>query len=190
MILLIDNYDSFTYNLAQYLRMLGENVLVRRNDELERFEVESLEPKLIVISPGPGGPEATGVCREIMDTFYDRIPILGICLGMQTIAAYFGAEVVQASEPVHGKVRLVDHDGKGLFLDLPNPLKVTRYHSLIVEESRLPHCLEVSARSETGEIMGLRHRVYPIFGVQFHPEAYLTEGGLALLKNALEVTYV
>lgn len=187
MILLVDNYDSFTYNLFQYLRALGEDVMVRRNDAVSVGDVESLRPSLIVISPGPGNPGDTGVCREILDTYYEAIPIFGICLGMQTIAARFGANVVPALEPVHGKVRDVTHDGKGVFGGLPNPLRVTRYHSLVVEESSLPECLEVSARSHEGEIMGIRHKEYPVFGVQFHPEAYLTEEGLSLLRNALEV---
>ncbi len=188
MILLIDNYDSFTYNLSQYLRMLGEEVLVRRNDSISLGEIESLKPRLIVISPGPGGPSETGVCIEILDAYRSSIPFLGICLGMQTIASYFGARVIQAREPVHGKVHSITHDGSGLFVGLANPLKVTRYHSLVVEEESLPACLEVSARSEAGEVMGLRHRVYPIFGVQFHPEAYLTESGMDLLRNALEAS--
>lgn len=186
MILLIDNYDSFTYNLSQYLRMLGEKVLVRRNDSLTVDEVRQLSPRLIVISPGPGGPVDTGVCIEILDSLYQEIPFLGICLGMQTIASFFGAGVVEAAEPVHGKVRSIRHDGLGLFRGLSNPLKVTRYHSLVVDESSLPESLEVSALSDTGEIMGIRHKLYPLFGVQFHPEAYLTEEGMALLENALE----
>ncbi len=188
MILLIDNFDSFTYNLSQYLRMLGEEVLVRRNDAISVDEIRSLKPRLIVISPGPGGPAETGVCIEALDAFHQEIPFLGICLGMQAIASFFGGKIVQAAEPMHGKVREISHEAEGLFAGLANPLNVTRYHSLIVEEGSLPDCLEVTARSETQEIMGLRHKVYPIFGVQFHPEAYLTEGGLALLKNALEAS--
>ncbi|MDQ8186459.1 aminodeoxychorismate/anthranilate synthase component II [Pelagicoccus sp. SDUM812002] len=188
MILLIDNFDSFTYNLSQYLRMLGEEVVVRRNDAIDGAEVRKLAPRLIVISPGPGGPADTGKCIEMLDAFHREIPFFGICLGMQTIAAYFGGRIVEATVPVHGKVRRVVHDGKGVFNGLENPLNVTRYHSLIVEEGSLPDSLEVNARSESGEIMGLQHKVYPIFGVQFHPEAYLTEGGLALLRNALEAT--
>ncbi|EDY82102.1 class I glutamine amidotransferase, putative [Verrucomicrobiia bacterium DG1235] len=186
MILLVDNYDSFTYNLFQYLRMLGKEVVVRRNDEVTVDEVRALDPSLIVISPGPGGPKDTGVCMQILDAFHATTPILGICLGMQTIAAYFGGSVEHALAPVHGKVREIQHDGSGLFSGLKNPLRVTRYHSLVVAESSLPSSLEVSARSAEGEIMGIRHRSYPIFGVQFHPEAYLTEQGLELLKNALE----
>lgn len=186
MILLVDNYDSFTYNLSQYLRMLGQDVLVRRNDELDVDEVGGMELSLIVISPGPGGPEATGRCIDLLDAYHKEIPFLGICLGMQTIATYFGGRVVQAEQPVHGKVRPVLHHGRGVFTGLANPLQVTRYHSLVVQERDLPDCLEATARSEIGELMGLRHKVYPISGVQFHPEAYLTGGGMALLKNAVE----
>lgn len=188
MILLIDNYDSFTYNLSQYLRMLGEEVLVKRNDEVTVGYVETLAPQLIVISPGPGGPTDTGACIEIVDVFHKTIPILGICLGMQTIAAYFGSRIIPAIEPVHGKVRTIQHDARGLFYKLSNPLQVTRYHSLVVDEASLSIDLEVSARSAEGEIMGLRHLRYPVFGVQFHPEALLTESGLELLKNALEAS--
>lgn len=188
MILLIDNYDSFTYNLSQYLRMLGEAVEVRRNDSLSVEDVRDLQPRLIVISPGPGGPTEAGKCIEILDAFYEEIPFLGICLGMQVIASFFGGRVVEAIEPVHGKVRSIEHDGRGLFSGLANPLDVTRYHSLVVESESLPECLEVTARSASQEIMGLRHRVYPISGVQFHPEAYLTEGGMALLRNAVEAS--
>lgn len=186
MILLIDNYDSFTYNLSQYLRMLGEEVLVRRNDSISVEEVRELRPRLIVISPGPGGPKNSGVCIDILDAFYQETSFLGICLGMQAVASYFGANIVEAVEPVHGKVRSIRHDGLGLFRGLANPLDVTRYHSLVVDDESLPDSLEVSAWSESGQIMGLRHKLYPIFGVQFHPEAYLTEGGMALLRNALE----
>lgn len=185
MILLVDNYDSFTYNLYQYLRVLGEDVQVKRNDELSADEVRRLAPRLIVLSPGPGGPQDAGVCSAILDTFHREIPVLGICLGMQVIAAYFGAVVCRAIEPVHGKVRTVEHNGGGLFAGLSNPLRVTRYHSLVVDEASLPEVLEVTARSEEGEVMGIRHKWYPVSGVQFHPEAYLTEEGFELLRNAL-----
>lgn len=190
MIYLVDNYDSFTYNLSQYLRMLGEEVRVVRNDALNLEEIEAAQPRLIVISPGPGGPFDTGRCIDLLDAFHKTIPFLGICLGMQTIAHFFGARVVEALEPVHGKVREVRHFGAGVFRGLPNPLLVTRYHSLVVEERGLPDCLEVTARSPEGEVMALSHRMYPISGVQFHPEAYLTQEGLALLRNALEVACV
>jgi len=187
MILLIDNYDSFTYNLYQYLLMLNKEVLVLRNDNVDAEEVERINPELIVISPGPGGPESTGACREIVEIFKGRIPILGICLGMQVIAHVFGARIEEALEPVHGKVKSIRHSGSGLFETLPNPLNVTRYHSLIVERASLPGCLKVDSESETGEIMGLSHERLPIWGVQFHPEALLTEGGIPLLGNALKL---
>lgn len=187
MILMIDNYDSFTYNLYQYIRMLGREVVVRRNDAFVLDEVERLDPELIVISPGPGGPESTGKCLALLERFHERIPVLGICLGMQTIASFFGGRIVKAAEPMHGKVRPIRHVGKGLFRGLANPLRVTRYHSLIVEASSLPEVLVATAWSESGELMGIEHALYPVFGVQFHPEAYLTEGGLPLLENALDL---
>lgn len=185
MILLIDNFDSFTFNLSQYLRMLGTDVEVVRNDAISVPQVAEMQPQLIVISPGPRGPDDTGNCIRILDAYYKTIPFLGICLGMQTIASYFGGRVVRAAAPVHGKVRNVMHEGTGLFKGLKNPLEVTRYHSLVVEEASLPDCLEITARSESGEIMAIQHRLYPISGVQFHPEAYLTEQGLELLGNAI-----
>ena len=187
MIVLIDNYDSFTYNLYQYVRMLGREVVVLRNDAFELDEVAALCPELIIISPGPGGPESTGKCMALLDRFHACIPILGICLGMRTISRFFGGRVVKAQAPVHGKVREVLHDGTGLFRSLPSPLRVTRYHSLAVEAESMPSVLKVTAWSPEREIMGIAHESYPVFGVQFHPEAYLTEGGLKLLKNALEL---
>ena len=186
MILLIDNYDSFTYNLYQYLLMLEKEVLVLRNDNVDAAEVDRIEPELIVVSPGPGGPESTGACRVIVETFKGRIPILGICLGMQVIAHAFGARIEKALEPVHGKVRVIRHSGSGLFESLADPLNVTRYHSLIVERASLPDCLSVDAESDTGEVMALSHKRLPLWGVQFHPEARLTEGGISLLGNALK----
>ncbi len=185
MILLVDNYDSFTYNLFQYLRQLGRETVVARNDALDLAEVARRRPELIVLSPGPGGPESSGVCRALVESMHREVPILGVCLGMQTIAAAFGGSIIRAKQPMHGKVRPVQHDGTGLFAGLPNPLQVTRYHSLVVDEASLPDCLRVTARSEEGEIMGLSHTLYPVSGVQFHPEALLTEGGLQLLGNAL-----
>lgn len=186
MILLIDNYDSFTYNLFQYIRMLGRKTTVLRNDEASVEGVRRLRPEMIVISPGPGGPEATGNCLQLLEELHTEVPFFGVCLGMQTVARFFGGAVTRARAPVHGKVRETLHDGTGLFAGLPNPLRVTRYHSLVVEEASLPTCLEVNARSREGEIMGLRHRRYPICGVQFHPEALLTQGGMDLLRNAME----
>lgn len=188
MILLIDNYDSFTYNLFQYLRMLDRETVVVRSDVIDTGSTRRLDPELIVISPGPGGPESTGNCRELLEAFHQRIPFLGICLGMQTIAQFFGARIIRAGEPMHGKTRATPHNGEGLFRGLPNPLRVTRYHSLVVDPATLPDCLEITAKSEDGEIMGLRHRTYSVSGVQFHPEAYLTENGLELLANALTAT--
>ncbi len=186
MILLIDNYDSFTYNLYQYLLMLNRDVLVLRNDIVDVNTVEKMQPELIVVSPGPGGPESTGACLDVIEAFKERIPILGICLGMQALAHCFGGRIGQALEPVHGKVRSIRHSGVDLFEALPNPLNVTRYHSLIVEKSHFPECLRIDAESETGEIMALSHKRFPIWGVQFHPEAILTEGGMELLANALK----
>lgn len=187
MILLVDNYDSFTYNLFQYLRRLGRETVVARNDALDLRAVVKMRPELIVLSPGPGGPEASGICRTLVESLHGDVPILGVCLGMQTIAVAFGGSIMRAKQPMHGKVRPVQHDGTGLFTGLPNPLQVTRYHSLVVDEARLPECLRVTARSDEGEVMGLSHTVYPVSGVQFHPEALLTEGGLQLLANALPV---
>ncbi len=187
MVLLIDNYDSFTYNIFQYFKILKQKVEVIRNDQLDVPKVESLQPSLIVISPGPGGPEATGKCSMIINAFKNRIPFLGICLGMQTIASCFGAKIVKASEPVHGKIRRARHDSSLLFNGLPNPLQVTRYHSLIVDRDSLPPVLRVTADSDNREIMALQHQDLPLAGVQFHPEALLTEHGLELLANALEL---
>lgn len=183
MILMIDNYDSFTYNLVQYLQMLNQELLVRRNDNITLNEVEELKPDIIVISPGPCSPDQAGTSLSLVDTFKGEIPILGICLGHQTIGQAFGAKVVKAVEPVHGKVHEIIHYDKGVFEGLKNPLKVTRYHSLVLEKETLPSCLQVTAETNTGEIMGIMHRQYAIEGVQFHPEAILTEQGLELLNN-------
>jgi anthranilate synthase/aminodeoxychorismate synthase-like glutamine amidotransferase len=169
MILLIDNYDSFTYNLAQYLGELGYQVDVRRNDTITLDEIATMKPDQIVISPGPGTPDDAGISLDLIQRFYKEIPILGVCLGHQAIGQVFGGKVVRANQPMHGKVSAIEHNQKGLFHNLPSPLTATRYHSLIVQEP-LPDCLEITARSKEVEVMGLRHKEYPVVGVQFHPE--------------------
>ena len=184
MILLVDNYDSFTYNLYQYLAAMGQDVRVVPNDNLDLEAVMERDLEMIVISPGPGGPESTGQCREAIAALGSRVPILGICLGMQTIAHCFGGRVVHADVPMHGKNSDIRHNGMGLFEDLPNPLSATRYHSLVVDRASLPDCFQVDAESTAGEIMALSHRSLPLWGVQFHPEAILTEAGRELLGNA------
>ncbi len=183
MILMIDNYDSFTYNLVQYLKGLGDEVKVVRNDAIKLSEIIDLAPEFIVLSPGPCTPNESGICLEVVQRLSGEIPILGICLGHQTIAQVFGAEVIKAPVPIHGKVFPIKHDGRGVFEGLNNPLKVTRYHSLVVRADNLPKCLEITAKTEDGLIMGLRHSDYLVEGVQFHPEAILTEQGMALLDN-------
>ncbi|WP_213423433.1 anthranilate synthase component II [Bhargavaea massiliensis] len=183
MILVIDNFDSFTFNLVQYLRRIGMEVSVRRNDELTTEDVRKMAPEAILISPGPGNPDTSGVCLEIVRRFHEEIPILGVCLGQQVIARAFGGTVGKGISPVHGKTSPITHDGCGVFAGLPSPLRVARYHSLVVEEKTLPDCLEVSARTAEGEIMAIRHKVFPVEGVQFHPEALLTERGLDMLRN-------
>jgi para-aminobenzoate synthetase component 2 len=187
MILVIDNYDSFTYNLVQYLGELGEEVVVRRNDELALENIEASLPSRILISPGPGRPEAAGISLDLIRDFGGQVPILGVCLGHQAIGQAFGGRVVRASTVVHGKGSEVLHDGKTIFRDLDSPFKAGRYHSLIVERESLPACLEVSAETRDGVIMGLRHREKKIEGVQFHPESILTPEGKKLLKNFLEL---
>ena len=185
MLLLIDNYDSFTYNLFQYLGELGEEVMVVRNDKMSLDEMEKLSPERIVISPGPGTPEQAGISNEVIRHFGAHIPILGVCLGHQCLGYSYGAKVDRAGEIKHGKSSLIHHDGKGLFSGLPNPFSAIRYHSLAVMRDGLPDCLEVSAWTENGLIMGLRHRQYPVEGVQFHPESIMTEVGKDLLRNFL-----
>jgi anthranilate synthase/phosphoribosyltransferase len=186
MILLIDNYDSFTYNLAQYLGELGAQVQVKRNDAVTLAEIAALEPTHIVISPGPGTPDDAGISLDVVERFAPSVPILGVCLGHQVIAQGFGGQVVRAERLMHGKVSPVQHDGRGIFNGVPSPFNATRYHSLIVPEP-LPDGLEVTARTPEGEVMGLRHRQYPTIGVQFHPESILTEHGHELLKGFLEI---
>ena len=183
MLLLIDNYDSFTYNLFQYLSELGEEVMVVRNDKMGLDEMERLSPQRIVISPGPGAPEQAGISNEIVRHFGTRLPILGVCLGHQCIGYSYGARVNHAGEIKHGKSSLIHHDGKELFSGLPNPFPAIRYHSLAVMRDDLPECLEVSAWTGNGLIMGLRHRQFPVEGVQFHPESIMTEVGKDLLRN-------
>jgi anthranilate synthase/aminodeoxychorismate synthase-like glutamine amidotransferase len=185
MLLMIDNYDSFTFNLVQYLGELGVEVRVFRNDELSVQKIEALSPSHIVISPGPCTPDEAGVTLETIERLAGRVPILGVCLGHQAIGQAFGGKVVRAKQVMHGKVSRIVHDGRGVFSEIENNFVATRYHSLVVERDSLPACLEISAESEDGEIMGLRHREAAVEGVQFHPEALLTEHGHRLLKNFL-----
>lgn len=185
MILMIDNFDSFTYNLVQYLQGLEEDVSVFRNDAISLEKIEELAPDCIVISPGPKTPSEAGISMAVIRHFSGKIPILGVCLGHQAIGQTLGARVVKALAPVHGKVHSICHNGSGVFNGLPNPLKVTRYHSLVLERESLPVELEITAWTEEGEIMGIRHLHVPLEGVQFHPEAILTEKGMALLENFL-----
>jgi anthranilate synthase/aminodeoxychorismate synthase-like glutamine amidotransferase len=186
MILMIDNFDSFTYNLVQYFGELGAEVKVVRNNALTLDDIERMRPAQLVVSPGPCTPNEAGISLAAISRFGGAIPILGVCLGHQAIGQAFGGKVVRAKRVMHGKVSSVRHDGKGVFAGLPGGFTATRYHSLAVERGSLPECLEVSAESEEGEIMGLRHRTLPVEGVQFHPEALLTEHGHAMLRNFLE----
>jgi anthranilate synthase component 2 len=186
MILMIDNFDSFTYNLVQYFGELGADVKVVRNNALTLEEIERMAPARIVVSPGPCTPNEAGISLPAIRRFAAAIPVLGVCLGHQAIGQAFGGKVVRAKRVMHGKLSSVRHDGKGVFAGLPASFEVTRYHSLAVERESLPECLEVSAESEDGEIMGLRHRTLPVEGVQFHPEALLTEHGHAMLKNFMQ----
>ena len=190
MLLLIDNYDSFTYNLFQYLSELGEEVWVTRNDKVTLGEIEVRLPRRIVISPGPGTPEQAGICNEVIRHFGNRIPILGVCLGHQCVGYSYGAKVERAGEIKHGKSSLIYHDGKSCFEGLPNPFSAIRYHSLAVMPDDLPGCLEVTAWTSNGMIMGLRHRQFPVEGVQFHPESIMTEVGKDLLRNFLRLSYI
>lgn len=185
MLLVIDNYDSFTYNLVQYLGELGEEVRVVRNDKVTLEHVESLGPERIVISPGPCTPKEAGISCALISQFSGRIPILGVCLGHQCIGAAFGGKIVRAGRLMHGKTSLIEHDGRTLFQRLPNPFEATRYHSLVVERETVPSCLEISAETAEGEIMGLRHKEHLVEGVQFHPESILTTVGKDLLRNFL-----
>jgi anthranilate synthase component 2 len=186
MLLMIDNYDSFTFNLVQYLGELGADVHVYRNDAITLDQVEAWAPEHIVLSPGPCTPAEAGITVPLIRRFAGRIPLLGVCLGHQAIGAAFGGKVVRAAKVMHGKLDAVAHDGRGVFTGVPSPVTVTRYHSLAVERASLPACLEVSASTGDGEIMGVRHREHAVEGVQFHPEAILTEHGHAMLRNFLE----
>jgi anthranilate synthase/aminodeoxychorismate synthase-like glutamine amidotransferase len=187
MLLVIDNYDSFTYNLVQYFGELGAQISVKRNDEITLAEIESLKPERICISPGPCSPREAGISNEVIRTFGPRLPLFGVCLGHQCVGDVFGGEVVRAGRLMHGKTSPILHDGKGVFAGLPSPFEATRYHSLLVRRESFPACLEISAETAEGEIMGLRHRDFPIHGVQFHPESILTLEGKKLLQNFLSL---
>jgi anthranilate synthase component II len=186
MILMIDNYDSFTYNLLQYLGELGAEVAVFRNDEISIEKAEAMRPSHIVLSPGPCTPNEAGVTLPVLQRLAGKAPILGVCLGHQAIGQAFGGKVVRAKQVMHGKVSRIQHDRKGVFSEIPDAFVATRYHSLVVQRESLPECLEITARAEDGEIMGLRHRSLPVEGVQFHPEALLTEHGHKMLQNFLQ----
>ena len=187
MILLLDNYDSFTYNLAQYLGQMGQQLEVRRNDQISLDEIAALRPERILISPGPCTPKDAGISVPLIQRFAGEIPILGVCLGHQAIGAAFGGRIVRAQKLMHGETSEIEHDGRGVFENLPKPFTATRYHSLIVERESLPAELEISAETDVGVIMGLRHRKFRIEGVQFHPESVLTTSGFDLLKNFLNL---
>jgi len=188
MILMIDNYDSFTFNIVQYLGQMGEDVRVFRNDQIKSKEIEKLKPKALFISPGPGSPREAGISVDVIHEFYQTIPIMGICLGHQAIGYALGGDVVRAGRIMHGKTSPVINDGKTIFAGLPNPFFAGRYHSLIVKRETLPDCLEISAHTQEGEIMGLRHKEYPVEGIQFHPESVLTPQGKRIIKNFLNYT--
>ncbi len=189
MLLMIDNYDSFTYNLVQYLGELGEDIKVFRNNKITLPEIEKLNPDRIVISPGPCTPKEAGISVGVIKHFAGKIPILGVCLGHQAIGAAFGGDIIRAPRLMHGKTSMIYHDGKTIFERLPNPFEATRYHSLIIKKETLPACLEITAWTDMGEIMGVRHKDYIIEGVQFHPESILTKVGKDLLRNFLKLRY-
>ncbi len=188
MLLMIDNYDSFTYNLVQYLGELGEVVQTYRNDQISLQDIAALKPDRLMISPGPCTPDQAGISLAAIDRFAGKMPLMGVCLGHQAIGQAFGGKVVHAQQIMHGKISSVSHNGKGVFSGIENPFTVTRYHSLVVERASLPDCLEVTAWTDDGEIMGLRHKTMVVEGVQFHPESILTEHGHALLNNFLQMT--
>jgi anthranilate synthase component 2 len=185
-ILLIDNYDSFVYNLLHYLSELGKDVVIRRNDALHVADALALEPEAIVISPGPGTPDESGICLDLIRQAAGKIPVLGVCLGHQAIGQTFGGKVVRAEKPMHGKVSAIYHQGKSVFKDLPSPFNATRYHSLVVEKTSLPDCLEITAETGDGVIMGIQHKQLNLHGVQFHPESIASEHGHALLRNFVD----
>jgi len=187
MLLVIDNYDSFTYNLVQYFGVLGTEMKIIRNDELSLSEIEALSPSRILVSPGPCTPNEAGVSCDVIKHFGAKLPILGVCLGHQSIGQVYGGDVIRAERLMHGKTSPIQHTGKSVFKDLPNPFTATRYHSLIVKRDTLPDCLEITAETAEGEIMGLQHKEHPVHGVQFHPESILTEEGMTLLKNFLSL---
>nr|WP_281047813.1 aminodeoxychorismate/anthranilate synthase component II [Syntrophotalea carbinolica] len=187
MLLMIDNYDSFTYNLVQYFAELGEDVEVYRNDQIDIDGILQRAPERLVVSPGPCSPKEAGISVEVIKRFAGRLPILGVCLGHQSIGYAFGGKIVRAGSLMHGKTSPIHHDGRELFAGLPNPFDATRYHSLVIERSTFPDCLEVTAWTDDGEIMGLRHRELPLWGVQFHPESILTVAGKDLLRNFLHL---
>lgn len=184
---MIDNYDSFTYNLVQYLGQFGREVLVRRNDEIALAEINDLHPDALFLSPGPCSPKEAGITVDVIKAFYRTIPVMGVCLGHQAIGYAFGGNVVRADRLMHGKTSPIHNDGKTIFNGLPSPFVGGRYHSLIVERSSLPSCLEISAETVDGEIMGIRHRQYPVEGIQFHPESILTPNGKRIIKNFLDI---
>ena len=188
MILMIDNYDSFTFNIVQYLEQMGEDVVVFRNDKVTVDRIDKLKPQMIFLSPGPGTPRDAGITVDVVREFHKTIPTMGICLGHQSIGYAFGGEIVRAGRIMHGKVSPVHHDGKTIFTGLPDPFTAGRYHSLVVRPETLPSCLEVSARTAEGEIMGLRHKEFPVEGIQFHPESVLTPQGKRILRNFLKTT--
>ncbi|GAB4271645.1 MAG: aminodeoxychorismate/anthranilate synthase component II [Opitutales bacterium] len=188
MLLVIDNFDSFTYNLVQYLEQLGARTAVYRNNAISAEEAQALKPERILISPGPCTPNEAGVSLGIIQAFAGKVPILGVCLGHQSIAQHFGGKVIRAPRLMHGKTSPIHHNNRDVFRNLPNPFEATRYHSLTVEQESLPHCLEVTAETTEGELMGLRHKELPIWGIQFHPESYATERGIDILHNFLELS--